>query len=55
VATPVGRFAARARRHIAARPRFSRALWIAGDVIVASDGLELVAYDPGGRGPIALV
>jgi len=54
VATAVGRFAARAWRHIAPRPRFSRALWIAGDVIVAGDGLELVAYDPGGRGPIAI-
>jgi hypothetical protein len=55
VATPVGRFSARAWRHIAPRPRFSRALWIAGDVIIAGDGLELAAYDPGGRGPIALV
>jgi len=52
IATPVGRFAARAWRHIAPRPRFSRALWIAGDVVVAGDGLELAAYDPGGRGPI---
>jgi hypothetical protein len=54
VTTPVGRFAARAWRHIAPRPRFSRALWIAGDVVVAGDGLELAAYDPGGRGPIPL-
>ena len=51
ITTPVGRFAVRAWRHIAPRPRFSRALWIAGDVVVAGDGLELVAYDPGGRGP----
>ena len=51
VQTPVGRFSARAWRHIASRPPFSRALWIAGDVVVAGDGLELVAYDPGGRGP----
>jgi hypothetical protein len=54
VPTPVGRFAARAWRHIAPRPRFSRALWVAGDVIVAGDGLELAAYDPGGHGPVAL-
>src|SRR5512135_2961316 len=48
VATPVGRFAARVWRHIAPRPRFSRPLWIAGDVVVAADGVELVAYDRGG-------
>ncbi|HJT37572.1 MAG TPA: hypothetical protein VJ818_04035 [Actinomycetota bacterium] len=51
IATPAGRFVARAWRHVAARPGFSRALWIAGDVVVAADGLELAAYDPGGRGP----
>ena len=51
IATPVGRFVARAWRHIATRPHFSRALWIAGDVVVAGDGLELTAYDPGGQGP----
>ncbi|MGZ4143671.1 MAG: hypothetical protein ACXVPP_00750 [Actinomycetota bacterium] len=54
VSTPVGRFAARAWRHIAPRPRFSRALWIAGDVVVASSGLELAAYDRGGAGPTPL-
>jgi hypothetical protein len=54
VATPVGRFAARAWRHIAPRPSLLRALWIAGDVIVAGDGLELMAYDPGGRGPVTI-
>ena len=51
IATPVGRFVARAYRHIAPRSHFSRALWIAGDVVVAGDGLELAAYDPGGAGP----
>ena len=51
IATPVGRFVARAYRHIAPRPHFSRALWIAGDVVIAGDGLELAAYDPGGQGP----
>lgn len=51
IATPAGRFVARAYRHIAPRPHFSRALWIAGDVVIAGDGLELVAYDPGGAGP----
>jgi len=51
IATPVGRFIARAWRNIAPRPHFSRALWIAGDVVVAGDGLELAAYDPGGQGP----
>ena len=54
VGTPVGRFNARAWRHTAPRPGFSRALWIAGDVVLAGDGLELVAYDPGGRGPVLL-
>lgn len=51
ISTPVGRFGARAWRHVAPRPRFSRALWIAGDVIIAGDNLELTAYDPGGQGP----
>lgn len=51
VTTPVGRFVARAWRYVAPRPRSSRALWIAGDVIVAGDGVELAAYDAGGRGP----
>jgi hypothetical protein len=51
IATPIGRFVARAYRHIAPRAHSSRALWIAGDVVVAGGGLELAAYDPGGRGP----
>ena len=51
VETPVGRFVARAYGHVAPRPHFSRALWIAGDVVVAADGLELAVYDPGGQGP----
>jgi hypothetical protein len=55
ITTPVGRFVARAWRHVAPRPRFSRALWIAGDVVIAGDGLELSAYDPGGRGPRPLL
>jgi hypothetical protein len=50
ISTPVGRFRARAWRHIS-RPHLARALWIAGDVVVAGDGFELAAYDPGGRGP----
>ena len=49
IATPVGRFVARAWRHVTAHS--ARALWNAGDVVVAGDGLELVAYDPGGQGP----
>jgi hypothetical protein len=51
VSTPVGRFRARAWRHVAPRPHFSRGLWIAGDVVVSGDGIELSAYDPGGHGP----
>lgn len=54
IMTPVGRFVARIWRHIAPRPHFSRALWIAGDVVVAGDGVELAAYDPGGQGPHAV-
>ncbi len=54
ITTPVGRFVARAYRHIAPRPHLPRALWIAGDVVVAGDGLELTAYDPGGHGPRSL-
>ena len=50
ITTPVGRFIARAWRHVAPRRHFSRALWIAGDVVVAGDRLELSAYDPGGQG-----
>ena len=49
ITTPVGRFVARGWRHVT--PHSSRALWIAGDVVLAGDGLELVAYDPGGQGP----
>ena len=48
IATPAGRFVARSWRRVT--PHISRALWIAGDVVVAGDGLELVAYDPGGQG-----
>jgi len=54
ISTPVGKFRARAWRYVAPRPHFSRALWIAGDVVVAGDGLELTAYDPGGAGPRTL-
>ena len=54
VATPVGRFAARAWRHAAPRRRFSRELWIAGDVVISGEGLELAAYDAGGQGPRAI-
>ena len=50
IGTPVGRFSARAWRHITP-PHLARALWITGDVVVAGDGLELSAYDPGGQGP----
>jgi len=54
IATPVGMFAARAWRFISPRPRFSRTVWVARDVAVASEGwFELLAYEPGGTGPAA--
>jgi hypothetical protein len=51
VATPVGRFAARRWRFTALNSGWSRPLWVAGDVVVAFEGLfALAEYEPG-RGP----
>ncbi|MGH2664020.1 MAG: hypothetical protein ACRDH8_14720 [Actinomycetota bacterium] len=52
VETPVGRFSAVRWTYTALPSGWSRPLWVAGDVVVAyEDVFELVAYDPGPRGP----
>lgn len=52
IATPSGRFGARAWRYTALDSGFTARLWIAGDVLVAYEGLyELVAYESGATGP----
>ena len=52
VATPVGRFDARRWRSTELETGRSRELWVAGDVVVRSDGeLELEWYEPGASGP----
>jgi hypothetical protein len=54
VDTPVGRFTARRWRYTAISSGWSRDLWVAGDVVVAYEGLfELEWYDPGATGPHA--
>lgn len=51
VETPVGRFSARRWRYTALATGWSRDLWVAGDVVVAYEGLfELEWYDPGASG-----
>jgi hypothetical protein len=55
VDTPAGRFAARRWRYTALSTGWTRDLWIAGDVVVAYDGLfTLEWYEPGasGRSPL---
>lgn len=55
VDTPVGAFRARRWRFTAVADGWSRSLWVAGDVVVAYEGLfELVEYEPGPRGPFPL-
>lgn len=52
VDTPVGRFRARRWRFTALAEGWSRTLWVAGDIVVAYEGLfELAEYEPGPRGP----
>lgn len=54
VETPVGRFAARRWRYTALSTGWARDLWVAGDVVVAYEGLfELEWYDPGASGATA--
>jgi hypothetical protein len=53
VATPVGRFVAERWRYAQPRSGFVAELWVAGDVVVAYEGLfELVEYEAGASGPV---
>jgi hypothetical protein len=55
VETPVGRFRAHGWRYTALSSGWSRRLWVAGDVVVAYEGLfTLEWYDPGASGPHTL-
>lgn len=52
VTTPVGRFTARRWGYTSLSSGWSRPLWVAGDVVVAYEGVfELAEYEPGPRGP----
>lgn len=52
VDTPVGTFTANQWRYTNLRTGFTRPVWIAGEVVVAYEGVfELNTYDPGARGP----
>lgn len=52
VDTAVGRFAATRWRFTAMESGWTGDLWVAGDVIVAYEGIfRLESYDPGARGP----
>jgi hypothetical protein len=52
VDTPVGRFSAERWRYASFRSGWSAAFWLAGDVVVAYEGLfTLEEYEPGPRGP----
>ena len=52
VATPVGTFSATRWRYTALSSGWSRDLWVAGDVVVAYDGLfALEWYEAGASGP----
>ena len=55
VATPVGRFEARCWRYTALSSGFTKRLWVAGDIVVAYEGVfALSAYEPGQSGPFPL-
>jgi hypothetical protein len=52
VGTPVGRFAAQRWRYTSLREGWTASFWLAGDVVVAYDGLyALEEYESGPRGP----
>jgi hypothetical protein len=52
VRTPVGTFEARRWRYTALRTGWSAPFWVAGDVVVAYEGLfRLDEFEPGPRGP----
>jgi hypothetical protein len=55
VRTPVGSFEARRWRYTALSTGWSRDLWVAGDVVIAYDGLfTLESYEPGASGPATI-
>jgi hypothetical protein len=52
IRTPVGEFEASRWRYTSLPGGWTGQLWLAGDVVVAFEGLfELEAYEPGSRGP----
>ncbi len=52
IATPVGTFSATRWRYTALSSGWTRDLWVAGDVVVAYDGLfALEWYEAGASGP----
>jgi hypothetical protein len=52
ILTPVGEFRAARWRYTALPDGWTGQLWVAGDVVLAFEGLfELEAYEPGSRGP----
>jgi hypothetical protein len=54
-ATPVGRFQTRRWRYTTLDSGWTADLWVAGDVVVAYEGLfELESYEPGASGPSPL-
>lgn len=55
VATPVGRFEARCWRYTSVESGFTGRLWVAGDIVVAYEGVfALESYEPGQSGPFPL-
>jgi hypothetical protein len=53
VGTPVGRFLATRWKYTSLGTGWMGVLWIAGEVVVAFEGLfALEEYDPGARGPV---
>jgi hypothetical protein len=55
VDTPVGRFDATRWRYTALTTGWTSELWVADDVVVRYDkAFELIAYDPGGSGPVPI-
>jgi hypothetical protein len=53
VETPVGRFGATRWRYTSLRSGWTARMWIAGEIVVAYEGLfALEEYEPGPRGPV---
>lgn len=55
IETPVGRFEAKRWQYTALDTGFTRPFWLAGDTVVAYEGVfELAEYVPGSHGPVPL-